>query len=82
MQPADFPAHHQIELRAWSARLIGADLIELQRGRDSCLVNIAWAPEQAARVVHASEAQSPWFPDLLDRLHELLPQLPGRFVLV
>lgn len=78
MQPATRPP----EPRAWSARLIGAELIELQCGRDSCLVNVAWAPCRTARMVHASEAESPWFPHLAERLGELLPQLPGRFVLV
>ena len=70
------------EPRAWSARLIGTVLIELQRGRDSCLVNVAWEARWQARVVYASEAASPWFPQLAEHLRSLLPAWPGRFVLV
>jgi hypothetical protein len=64
------------------ARLIGGALIELQRGRDVCLVNIDWSPDRRHHRVYASEAESPWFPDLAMRLRELLPHLPGRFEIV
>ena len=66
----------------WSARLIGVDYIEVRRGQDSCLVNVSFEPQWQARAVYASEAESPWFPQLVEHLRSLLPALPGRFVLV
>ena len=81
MQTSTKP-RHGIGAADWSARLIGSDFIEVRRGNDSCLVNVAFEPQWRVRVVYASEAESAWFPQLAERLQGLLPALPGRFVLV
>ncbi len=64
----------------WRALLVAPELIEVQRGPDSCLLPVRWDPATRSRRVDARGAESPWFPDLAAQLERLLPALPGRFV--